>query len=104
MIASTWDRRIERAEKLACIHPAAAEPLRFYAETARFQKSVDDAIGDQSKLDTTLLNPHFAPLLLLIRRIGPQPLAQAAGELAGRAHALQDLLMDPEPAAVYGFF
>ena len=104
MTPAAWDKRIARAEKLACIHPAAAEPLRFYTEIARFQKTVYAALGDRSKLDTTLLMPHFAPLLLLIRRIGPQPLAQAAEELTGRAHALQDLLIDPEPAAVYGFF
>ena len=44
MSASAWDRRIARAEKLAGAHPAAAELLTFYAQIARFQKGVYEAI------------------------------------------------------------
>jgi FdhE protein len=92
---SAWDRRITRAEKLAYTHPAAAELLKFYAEIARFQRSIDDALSSvkRSDIDTTLLIPHFAPLLSLVRRIGPPPLAETAARLAGRNEALQDLLI-----------
>ena len=98
MTASVWDRRIARAEKLAVAHPAAAELLTFYAEIARTQRSVYDALASTRRNDfnTTLLTPHFEPLLSVVRRIGPQPLAQAAEELIRRERALQDLLIDPE--------
>ena len=97
MTSSAWDRRIARAEKLAVTHPAAAELLAFYAEIARVQKNVYDAMAlvRKSDLDTALLLPHFEQLLSLVSRIGPQPLAQAAGELASREGTFQDLLIDP---------
>ncbi len=96
MSSSAWDQRIARAEKLAATHPAAAELLTFYAEIARVQKSIYDALAELRDLDTTLLIPHFELLLSVVRRIGPQPLAQAAGELAGTDRALQNLLIDPD--------
>ncbi len=107
MKASTWDLRIARAEKLACAHPAAADVLKFYAEITRFQKSVYDGLASvkRSDLHTTLLIPHFAPLLSLVRSIGPQPLALIADELDGCENALQDLLIDPDPSpSIYSFF
>ena len=66
MISSAWDKRIARAEKLACTHSAARELLKFYAEIARFQKSVYGALGSLKNPDTSLLIPHFAPLLSLV--------------------------------------
>ena len=87
MSASAWDRRIERAEKLAGAHPAAAELLNFYAQIARFQKRVYEAIEQEIHPDTTLLTPYSAPLLALVRRIGPPALVQAAGEPGSEAHA-----------------
>ena len=105
MISATWDRRIVRAEELARAHPAAAEALGFYAQVARFQKGVYDALSARSKPDTTLLIPYFAPLLSLVKRIGPEPLAQAAGELAATKCELQELLIEPDTGdEVRGFF
>ena len=51
MSASTWDRRIARAEKLAVVNAAAAELLKFYAQITRFQKSIydGDRTGDPSR-------------------------------------------------------
>jgi FdhE protein len=106
MNASAWDRRIARAEKLAASHPAAADLLRFYAEITRVQKHVFDALAtvQRSDLNTDLLTPHFEPLLSLVRRIGPPPLAQAGGELAGSDGLLQDLLIDPNLPETHLFF
>jgi FdhE protein len=107
MTHSEWDRRIARAEKLACTHAAAAELLRFYAEIARFQKKVYEKLASEKKsdLNTALLDASVGPLLSLVRRAGPRPLAEAAEELAERAHAWKDLLIDPdEPSDIYSFF
>ena len=82
MSASAWDRRIARAEKLAGAHPAAADVLKFYAQIARFQKGVYEAIGMEAHPDTALLAPYFAPLISLVRRIGPSALAQGASSEA----------------------
>jgi FdhE protein len=87
MSASSWDRRIARAEELAGTHPAAAELLKFYAQIGRFQKSVYEAIEQAPHPDTTLLGPYLAPLIDLVRRIGPPALVQAAGEPESEAHA-----------------
>src|SRR5437867_3934402 len=107
MTSSAWDQRIARAEKLAVTQPATAELLKFYVEIARFQKKVYDALASvkRSEVDTTLLLPHFAPLLALVKSVGPQALAQAAGELAERDNAFQELLVDPESEIdAYTFF
>jgi len=106
MISSAWDKRIARAEKLACTHSAARELLKFYAEIARFQKSVYGALGSLKNPDTSLLIPHFAPLLSLVERIGPPPLAEAAAELADGDLALQDLLIVQQDLdnEAYAFF
>lgn len=110
MRSSAWDRRIARAEELARMFPAAAELLKFYVEIARFQKGVYNAlvVHKRADLDTTLLIPYFIPLVSLVGRIGPKPLAQAAEELSGHKDALQELLITWQDldagAEVYGFF
>jgi len=83
----SWDRRIARAEKLAGAHPAAAELLKFYAQIARFQKIVYEAIEQEAHPNPKLLTRHLEPLLSLVRRIGPPALVQAAGEPASEAYA-----------------
>jgi len=83
----SWDRRIARAEKLAGDHPAAAELLKFYAQIARFQKSVYEAIEQETHPSPKLLASHLEPLLSMVRRIGPPALVQAAGEPASEAYA-----------------
>jgi len=106
MSTSTWDRRIARAEQLACAHPAASGLLKCYAEIARLQKKIYDglALAKRCDLNTTLLNPYFPALLSLIGRIGPKPLAEAAMELARHDNALQELLMDPNPSGEIEIF
>ena len=62
-----WQRRIERAGELAREYPASAELLYFYREIARFQSTVTQTPAE-----------NIEPLLALIRRTAPDPLAQAA--------------------------
>lgn len=96
MTRFSWARRIERADELARIHAFASEVLRFYREIACFQKSLSDhlesagGIGISKKAETslrlrfdaTLLLHRFPPLLTLVQRVAPPPLAQAAATLA----------------------
>jgi FdhE protein len=62
-----WQRRIERAEELAREYPVSAELLCFYRDIARFQSTVTQSPAE-----------NLEPLLALIRRTAPDPLAQAA--------------------------
>jgi len=87
MSASAWDRRIARAERLAGAHRAAAEMLKFYAQIARFQKTVYEAIEQEIHPDRALLTRHLAPLVSLVRGIGPPALVQAANEPESEAYA-----------------
>jgi FdhE protein len=67
-----WDARIRRAELLAERYPATAEILRFYAQVARFQKSIYERNGSgPPEID-------LPDLFCLIQRIGPPPLAEKA--------------------------
>jgi FdhE protein len=68
-----WERRIERAFALEQEFPAAAELLRFYREIAAFQKKVA-AAGDPARFR------H--PLLELLERRAPKPLANAARQMS----------------------
>src|SRR6185436_18919531 len=80
----TWDRRIERAQILERDHPPAAELLRFYRLIAAFQKRVAQSplpVGPFSLNPAQLPEPlhsHVGPLLSLLQRNAPPPLAQAA--------------------------
>jgi FdhE protein len=62
-----WERRIERATELSRQYPVSAELLYFYRDIARFQSTVSGTGAE-----------HLEPLLALIRRTAPDPLAQAA--------------------------
>ena len=107
MTRFSWDQRIGRAEQLARTHTFAREVLRFYREIACFQKELygylestngirisgNPGANRLDSLDATFLFPRFAPLLALVQRVGPPPLAQAAGSLALEDRARwQDLI------------
>jgi FdhE protein len=93
MTASAWDGRIARAEELLGTCPSAAELLRFYAEIIRFQKVVYEQLkSDGRHPPVSALLPHFPPLLSLVRRIGPAPVAHVAEELAQDQSQWGDLL------------
>jgi FdhE protein len=58
--------------------------LRFYAEIVRLQSTIYSALesGGNGPPDTSLLLPRFMPLLSLVKKIGPAPLASVADELS----------------------
>ncbi len=70
---SGLDSRIARAVQLTETYPSAASILGFYRELAAFQKSVSEDVQANAVTDALALTSHFAPLLELLRRIGPQP-------------------------------
>jgi FdhE protein len=76
MIASPWDRRIQRASELIQTFPSAAEMLQFYREIARFQKTIYEEQPPQAS-DALRRLPA---LLAVVRRIGPADLARKADE------------------------
>lgn len=92
----SWEQRIERAEELARTNSFASELLGFYREIACFQQSLyaglDSTRGSAPRtkhmatlldsLDAGLLLPWFPRLIALVERVGPPPLAQAAGAMA----------------------
>lgn len=81
---NAWDRRIERALALEREHPAAAELLRFYRSLAQFQQTVSAAQPGAFLPMLPIPEPLRArvrPLLQLLQRTAPPPLAQAAALL-----------------------
>jgi FdhE protein len=92
--ASLWDQRIQRAAHLANSYGFAAEILDFYREVALFQRSLFTFLEsseyasaeDPDRLpddwDSFVLLPRFQPLLQIVERKGPQPLAREARELS----------------------
>ncbi len=106
MTRSEWDRRIERAEELARTHTAAREILRFYAEIARVQKAVYVTLHATRprRPDVSVLLPHFSPLLSLVQRVGPAPLARMAEELAQDRAQWAGLLANQETGEDKEFF
>ncbi len=98
MTVSAWDRRIERAGELAKTCPSAAQVLQFYEEIARLQKIIYEQIESvrtgSRRPELSVLLPHFAPLLSLVKRVGPAPLAKIADELAEDRAQWETLLVD----------
>jgi len=106
MTSSRWDRRIQRAEELADACPAASEILRFYSAIARVQKTVYEGLkaSRQQLAAASALLPHVPPLLSLVKRIGPAPLARMADELDRDPGGWPDLLADQDLPAEKEFF
>jgi FdhE protein len=106
MTAFPWDRRIERAEELAGTHTAASEIMRFYAEIARAQKAIyEKLLATQPRhSNVSLLLPHFPPMLSLVKRAGPTPLARVADDLARNPAQWQGLLGSQEAGEEKRFF
>lgn len=104
MIAFPWNRRIERADELARTHAAAAEILRFYAQVARGQKAIYEMLRATQPRhpDVSVLLPHFPPLLSLVKRAGPPPLARMADDLARNPALWEGLLGGPEAGEASG--
>jgi formate dehydrogenase accessory protein FdhE len=96
MTASQWERRIHRANELTTLFPFAAEGLSFYLRIAKFQQTLYTQLHQlcadgpkpspdrplREDLDLQLILPLFPRFLSLIGEISPEPLAQAAVEIA----------------------
>jgi FdhE protein len=85
MNISSWDRRIARAAELEQTSPAAAELLGFYRHLATFQKSVGQASWPVP----------LEPLLTLVTRTAPAPLAQIAEALLRTPARWPEVLESP---------
>jgi formate dehydrogenase accessory protein FdhE len=95
-VASDYDGRIRRAERLAALHPFTQEVLAFYKKTAEFQKSLYARMlsgGKPRGVDKNLpslrqelkiegLLPHFQDFLKLVAADAPVTLAESARQLS----------------------
>lgn len=108
-VASDYDRRIRRAERLATLHPFTKEVLAFYKKIAEFQKSfyftafssnsrmavASDPALLRQELPTHGLLPHFQEFLKLVVAQAPVTLAESATQLAAQpAEARGAVLQD----------
>lgn len=80
MNLSKWDQRIRRAEELAVAHPFAAEVLRFYQRVAALQKGLYWYSHESLVTNVDALLAKFPQFLSELSKIGPEPIAQCAGE------------------------
>ncbi len=85
--------RIARAAELAKTYPSAASILSFYRELALFQKAVSADVQSNATTDARALIRHFSPLIELVRRIGPAPLAEFGCEHLQSNAAQEELLL-----------
>ena len=81
MSGFSWDRRIARTSELLQTQPSVAELLKFYQRLVRFQKSVYESVASSADHDVSLLIPHFAALLALVKEAGSADLKAAAATL-----------------------
>ena len=95
-VASDYDRRIRRADRLTVLHPFTQEVLTFYKQIAEFQKRLYAQVlsGGESRrvneslpslrqeLKTEGLLPHFQEFLTLVDTSAPVTLAESARQLS----------------------
>jgi formate dehydrogenase maturation protein FdhE len=81
MSGFSWDRRIARTSELLQSQPSVAELLKFYQRLVRFQKNVYESVASFADHDVSLLVPHFAALLALVKEAGSADLKAAAATL-----------------------
>jgi FdhE protein len=96
MIRSTWEARIERAEKLEIQYPVAADVLRFYRKIAGFQKEAASYPAPDVR--------ELAGLLSLVEREGPLALAEAARNLQRESISQQRVLEGAATDPIQTFF
>jgi len=90
---ASFDDRIARATELAQTHPAAGELLSFYRELALFQKPVYEKLQSSGETDIRGLLRYFPALLQLVRRTGPETLADFGAEHLSSPDAQWELLL-----------
>lgn len=93
---SDYQKRIDRAKRLAEEYSFAAKPLKFYTQIVQFQKELFSSIakewGNQpvvppngefrSDLNFMVLLPKYTNFLALVEANAPQPLSAAAAKLS----------------------
>ena len=103
----SFEARIARAAELAKTHSDAASLLNFYQELAKFQRPIFETLRARSETDVGVLSAHFADLVELVRRCGPNGLADR-GEASLTAELMQaaweDGVADTLAADPYGRF
>jgi formate dehydrogenase accessory protein FdhE len=105
MAASSWQRRLQRAEELIAQHKFAAEILSFYIHIARFQEETHHRLGrvlqsasahfdrELGEAEAEELLSRFDSFLSLAESRGPQHLSQFSRQLkTGGETAWRDLL------------
>ena len=92
-MTASHEARIARAAELARTHAAARELLNFYRELAEFQGSIYDYLRSNGRTDMADLLSYFPGLIKLVRRAGPQPLADFGAEHLQSPAAQQKLLI-----------
>jgi FdhE protein len=78
---SSLDDRIARATELAKVYPGASSLLNFYRDLAHFQKQVFDDVRSRGETDLRALVSYFPALTELVRRSGPETLADSSSKL-----------------------
>lgn len=91
-MTASFDERISRAAELSKIFPAAADLLSFYQQLAQFQKPIYAELSSKRETDISALLPCFPALLKLVRRSGPEPLADYGNQHLRTVEAQQELL------------
>jgi FdhE protein len=103
MTRSAWPRRIDRAEKLATLHPPVAEMLHFYIEIARFQqdlyRELDRVVGSTTKPSANpsqlpVLEPRFKAFLAAVEPHAPPRLFDIAYQLRSSEKDSRSELLD----------
>ncbi|MBI4602334.1 MAG: formate dehydrogenase accessory protein FdhE [Planctomycetes bacterium] len=90
---SLFERRIERAARLAELWPASREVLVFYGAVARLQAVAADALAARVPEDPGALAPELPRLLDLAEREGPAGLAAAARRWRVRSQAERERVL-----------
>jgi FdhE protein len=78
---ASFEARIARAGELASNYPGASSLLNFYGELAEFQRQIFEALRSKGEADIRALTRYFSELIELVRRSGPQPLADSRAKL-----------------------
>jgi len=92
-VKASLDDRIARAGELATTYPAARDLLLFYREVAMFQKPVYEELRSAGQTEVRALLRYFPALLRVVRRAGPEQLAEFGAERLGSSDALENLLL-----------
>jgi|HubBroStandDraft_6_1064221.scaffolds.fasta_scaffold46402_3 FdhE protein len=91
-MTASFDERISRAAELSKTFPAAAELLLFYQQLTQFQKPIHAELSSKNETDTNALLCYFPALIKLVKRAGPEPLADYGNQHLRTVEAQQELL------------